>query len=174
MRIQVQTTLTPLYGKVPSKLRRSLPVIDGCQTRLIAKYEILEPTGDEPALSIKTRVLQPYAWAFQETRFQSTGWTDADAVSMRFYPRGAGYSELRVYFRGLGESDEIVNEVGQTQQFWGYPDNGEKLPYCLTVFRIYSLYEITTAILAGSVLFVTVLLCILTVVLAVLAYRLPV
>ena len=174
MKIQAKSTLEPLYGKVPDRLRRWLPVVEGYQTRLTAEYRILEPCGGEPALSMKPLVVQPYGWAFQKTAFQTTEWQGADTVTTRFYPRGSGYSEVRIFFRGLEKDDEIVDETGQIQSMRGHPYNGEKLPYSCRVYRTYSLYELVTIVLAGSVLVFTVLLSVLTFVLAVLTCRLAV
>ncbi len=167
MKILVKTTLEPLYGKIPARWRKRLPVIEGYQTRLIAKYEIVEPKDGQPALSVKPYIAYGYAAAFRQTVADTLEWREADTVSMRFYPRGSGHSEVRVYFRGLDASDKIIDEMGKVHAYEGAVENGQKFPYYCRVCKIYSLLEVVTVVLAVSVLAFTILLSIVTIVLVI-------
>lgn len=174
MKIQVKSTIEPLYGKIPRRFRQWIPVIDGYATRVTARYEVLEPKDGEPALSMKLYVAHAYGTEFEGARYTTHRWEEDDTVSLLVNPIGSGYSEVRVYLKGLDESDELLTDQGTTQEFMGRDDSERKYRYYCRPFRAYSLLELVTVFLAGSVLIFTVLLCILTFVLAVLTYSLSI
>lgn len=179
MKIQVKTTIEPVYGRIPARWRKRLPVIEGYPTDLITEYEVFEPKDSQTALSCRLGVAHPYGAEFHGERFSSTDWREASPVRVLFHPQGSGTSEARVYVKGLDDSDIILDDAGIAQSHRGVLDSDPDVRYYCRPFRVYSLHEVLTlflaglsALLAGSVLFFTVVLCILTFVLAVLTYRL--
>ena len=173
MKVQVKTTVEPLYGKMPNGLRRWLPVLEGHKTRLIGQYDVPKTGDEEPAVSMKPFVAFPYAAQFHRISYASQDWAESvPEVRMLFYPAGSGYCEVRVYVKGLEDADAILDELGRVQEQRGEVDGEQHIRYYCKAIRVYSLYEVATVLLAGSVTVLTVLLCGLTFVLAVLTYLL--
>jgi len=172
MRIKVKTSIEPFHkipisAKVLKCFRHGMPVIEGYEAVCNVEYTALDSKDAIPILSIKPVIVEPHGIEGGIHRQAYEPWFSANHLSMKFYPSISGYVELRVYFKDLKDSDEIVDDYGRAQPFKGDIGPNKDIRYYYKPFRVHSSYEVLMVACTGIVAIFTILLLVITVLLVV-------
>lgn len=170
MEIEVKTSIEPFYRnpilrKIPICFIKKMPVIEGYESLLYVEYRDSEAEKDVPFLSIKPVIVEPHGIERGVDRWGLKPWLQQNNLSMKFSPSVSGYIELRVYFKDLKDSDEIIDDYGRSQPFKGDIGNDKAIRYYFKPYKIYSLYEVLMIFFTGTVTIFTLLMLIITILL---------
>jgi len=156
MRIGVKTRIEPFYrsaalGNILGRFSRRIPVIEGHEALFEIEYTDLESSEKLLLLPIKPVIVEPHGIEGGMNRWGYEPWLERNYLSMKFTPSVSGYIELRVYFKELEESAEIVDEYGRVQHFRGDIGSDKNIRYYYKAFRVRSMYEVLMVLFTGIV-----------------------
>ena len=174
MKIKVETNIKgffsrsfykiPILGKILSSFFwRKIPAIEGYEALFNIRYIDVD-SKKYPILFIKPVIWAPHGIEGEIKRWAYKPWFPVNNLTMKFYPPISGYIELRVYFKDLKNSDEIIDDFERCQSFKEDIGTDKNISYYYKVFRIYSLSEVLMIVLTGVVTFFTILLFMLSII----------